>query len=214
MPELKDFLDEIDSARIRRVKELSEVKRIFSQPRETDPLGVQSKAVVVLSYASWEGFYNECVATYHKFLLQCGLKVKDAGWLMLVGALSGEFESLRQRNHSAEAKKSFVENLQSSLACDFTNFDSNVIKARSNLDFDRISENFSILGFPLTSIQRFRNKIDKELVGWRHGVAHGDSPDLTEVDVSKHIDFVANMLALISDHFQAAMLDHLPTELA
>ena len=64
MPKLDDFFDEIDSARVRRAKELSEIKRSFGQLAVNDVYGVASKAVVVLTYANWEGFYNECVRAY------------------------------------------------------------------------------------------------------------------------------------------------------
>jgi hypothetical protein len=68
MPKLDDFFDEIDSARVRRAKELSEIKRSFDQLAPDDVYGVASKAVVVLAYANWEGFYNECVRAYLEIL--------------------------------------------------------------------------------------------------------------------------------------------------
>lgn len=51
--------------------------------------------------------------------------------------------------------------------------------------------------------------MDKELVGWRHGVAHGNAPELTELDVDSHADFAADLLLLVSDTFQEAILDTL-----
>jgi hypothetical protein len=56
MPDLDQYFDEIDVARIRRARELSEIKRRFSTDRVADPAGVNSKATVVLTYANWEGF--------------------------------------------------------------------------------------------------------------------------------------------------------------
>lgn len=207
MFELDDYFDEIDLARVHRVKELSEVKRMFASSTQSDPLGVQSKSVVVLAYASWEGFYNDCVSTYFKFLTDQEMKVVDAGWLMLVGALSSDFESLRARNHSGEAKRAFVENLKDCLSTGFDNFDYNIVKARSNLDFKKISHNYSLLGFDLEPLNVYRIRIDKEVVGWRHGVAHGDAPDLNGLDVENHIDFVTTLLAFVADCFQKAMLE-------
>ncbi len=65
------------------------------------------------------------------------------------------------------------------------------------------------MNFDLTSIQKFRNRLDKELVGWRHGVAHGDQPDLTSLDIADHVDFTAELLIVIADHFQYAMLERM-----
>lgn len=206
MPNIETYFDEIDLARIRRVKELSEIKRQFATSVDSDPLGVQSKAVVVLSYASWEGFHNDCVMTYHKFLSEQRVKVVDAGWFMLVGALSSDFESLRSRNHSRDAKRDFVEMLKERLKCEFDQFDVSTIQARLNLNFERLSSNYTVLGFDLGVFQKYRLRIDKEVVGWRHGVAHGNAPNLDRLDVANHIELIADLLALIADHFQEGML--------
>src|SRR5208282_6399087 len=99
MPEIDLYFDAIDAARIRRVKELSEIKRRFGSDHTTDPSGVSSKAAVVLTYANWEGFYNECLQTYMEFLRERGKKVRETDWMLLVCAFHREFESLRDKNH-------------------------------------------------------------------------------------------------------------------
>ena len=207
MPDIDKYFDEIDTARIRRAKELSEIKRSFGTLGTTDPLGIASKAVVVLAYANWEGFYNDCARAYLSFLRERGGMVRDSDWMLLVSAFNADFESLRDRNHSFDAKRAFVANLKDRLDCGFDVVDVTTIEARSNLDFARLSQNYHLLDFDLSTMQGSRNRLDKELVGWRHSVAHGDSPDLSVMDVSDHVDFAAHMLMLVSDRFQYAMLD-------
>jgi len=68
MPDIDKYFDAIDAARVQRVKELSEIKYKFSANSGPDPENIKSKAVVVLAYANWEGFYNECVHAYARFL--------------------------------------------------------------------------------------------------------------------------------------------------
>ena len=206
MVDIEKFFDAIDGARVQRVKELSEIKRIFGSISSASPFAIGSKAVVVLAYANWEGFYNECVQIYLEFLKECGTKVADAGWLMLTGTLSGDFDALRNRNHSSEGRKEFVARLQTRLNSGFDAFDSNVVMARSNLNYARLSENLTMLNFEFSEIQRSRIRLDKELVGWRHGVAHGTPPDLTAVNVSDHIDFASKLMLTVSDLFQNAIL--------
>ena len=161
------------------------------------------------SYAAWEGFYNECVDVYCEFLQIQGKKVSDAGWKMLVGALVAEFDSLRSRNHSQIAKRDFVENLQVRLACDFSTFDRTPVKARSNLDWEKLDQNFHVLDFDLGPFQPHRNRLNKEVVGWRHGVAHGSAPYLGTLDAADQISFVGQVMMLVSDAFQSAMLGHI-----
>lgn len=207
MPDVDKYFDDIDIARVRRVKELSEIKRSFSRLLSSDPFGIASKAVVVLAYANWEGFYNDCVRTYLDFLREKGGKVRDNDWMLLLSAFHTDFESMRDRNHSFESRRQFVANLQVRLDCGFDAVNAASVEARSNLDFDRLTQNYLLLNFDLSGMQRSRIRLDKELVGWRHAVAHGDSPDLTTMDVGDHVDFTAQLLMLVSDRFQYAMLD-------
>jgi hypothetical protein len=206
MSQLDDFFDEIDSARVRRARELSEIKRSFRQLAADDVYGVASKAVVVLAYANWEGFYNECVRAYLRFLAEKGGKVQDQDWMLLVGALHADFESLRVRNHSSASRNAFVKNLQTRINCGFGAVDGTIVEARSNLDFARLAENYGLLNFDLSTMQKVRNRLDKELVGWRHAAAHGDSPDLKTMDVDAHITFASSLLILVADRFQYSML--------
>ena len=207
---IDDFFDEIDEARSFRVRELSEIKRLFGRRSvSSDPMGVQSKALVVLSYATWEGFYNECVEAYCDFLQLQGKQVSATGWKMIIGVLSAEFESLRGRHHSQAAKGDFINNLKSHLSSDFTKFDRGVVRARSNLDWRQLEYNFEVLGFNLDPIQPHRNRLDKELVSWRHGVAHGNAPNLGSLDAADHINLVADVMMLVSDAFQSAMVKHI-----
>lgn len=207
MPELSDFFDEIDLARIARAKELSELKRSFGRMTDGDVYGIASKAIVVLAYANWEGFYNDCVRAYMQFLVKKGGKVRDFDWPLLVGAFHSDFQSIKDRNYSLESRQQFVEKLKTKIDCGFEAIDATIVEARSNLDFLRLAENYALLSFDLSKMQRVRNRLDKELVGWRHAVAHGDSPDLTSMDVDSHIDFASSLLILLADCFQYAMLD-------
>jgi hypothetical protein len=209
MPDLDQYFDEIDAARIRRVRELSEIKRKFSSDRVPDLAGVNSKATVVLTYANWEGFYNDCARTYIRFLRERGGKIRDTDWMLLLGAFHADFESLRARSHSYDARRQFVADLQVRLECGFESFDDTIVEARSNLDFERLSQNFVVLNIDFSSMQRFRIRLDKEVVGWRHSVAHGDPPDLSALDISDHVDFTANLLIVLADRFQDAMLERI-----
>jgi hypothetical protein len=195
MPEIDLYFDEIDAARIRRTKELSELKRRFRADSVSDPESVHSKATVVLTYANWEGFYNECVRSYVRFLKEQRKKVRETDWMLLVCAFNSDFESLRATNHSSKSKRQFVANLKGRLECGFDALDCTIIEARSNLDYERLSENFGLLSFDLASLQTVRNRLDIELVGWRHSVAHGDAPDLSAFDIAAHVDFTARAVS-------------------
>ena len=210
MPDATKYFDAIDASRIQRAFELSEIKFNFTTDKRPDPLSIRSKAVVVLVYANWEGFYNDCVTIFLDFLSSERVAITSASWLLLVGALSGEFNALRDRHHSGEARRIFVEKLKLRLTSDFGDFDRSVVMARSNLDFETLRSNLTLLDFDETRLLRSRIRLNKELVGWRHAVAHGSPPDLSKVDVVDHVDFASNLMLDVSDLFQEAILKHLP----
>jgi MAE_28990/MAE_18760-like HEPN len=207
MPKLEKFFDDIDGARVRRAKELSEIQRTFGQISGNDMFGVASKAVVVLAYANWEGFYNDCVRTYLQFLVEKGGKVRDQDWMLLVSVFHSEFDSVRDRNHSLEARQVFVKKMQLKLECGFDEVDVKIVEAKSNLNFARLSDNYTMLNFDFANLQRHRNRLDKELVGWRHSVAHGDSPDLSKMDIEAHLSFTSSLLMEVADRFQYSMME-------
>ncbi|WKT60038.1 MAE_28990/MAE_18760 family HEPN-like nuclease [Microbulbifer thermotolerans] len=202
MSEVSRIVQRIDTERLRRARELSELKVRMTEMEGASKYGVNSKALIVLSYAHWEGFYNECVTYYIEALKEADKKVRDTSWLLLIGVLRPDLQRLRDRNHSSSAEIEFVERLRSLLDSDFNNFDNMSIRSRSNLNFATLKNNFNILGFDISPFQRWRIKIDKELVGWRHSVAHGDEPDLSSVDLHRHVQFTQDMLLLLADTFQ------------
>ena len=83
------------------------------------------------------------------------------------------------------------------------------MKARSNLNWNRLAESFQLLDFDMTPLLRHKNRLEVEIVGWRHGVAHGNAPNLGQLDVEDHIRLVGEVMALVADAFQAAMLSHI-----
>jgi hypothetical protein len=196
------FLTEIDSIRLRRAKELSEIKVRMSELDSVAQFGIQSKAVIVLSYAHWEGFYNDCISLYIDFLREERKSVSDVSWPMLIGLLQPDFQRLRDRNHSQLATVAFVRRFEQAMRSDFSGFDKEIVSSRSNLDFSKLKDNFEVMGFDCSPFLRWRLKIDNELVRWRHSIAHGDDPDLSAVDIKGHIAFTQDMLLALSDRFQ------------
>ena len=202
MPELEKYLDRIDIDRIRWARELSEVKRVFSSPPGSDAELVCSQAAVVLCYAAWEGFYNECIDAYISFLRERGGKVRETDRMLLLGAVGADLDSLRDRNHSDEARFDFVANLRARLECGFDKVDESHLKSHSNLNWKRLGYSYSILSFDLLSLQEYRLRLDRELVGWRHSVAHGEMPNLSNLDIANHVDFTSEILVTLADDFQ------------
>lgn len=207
MVAVEKFFDEIDAIRTARAKELIELRAFANTVQSDVHKSLLSKSAIVISYAHWEGFYNECVSQYLSFLVEKGVRVQDVEWRLLVGVIRESLSSLRDRNFSDEAKLDFIDELKNSLECDFNSFSSNEIAASSNLNFEKLRKNFKLMMFDISEFQESRIRIDKELVGWRHGVAHGNDPDLSKLDISNHIEFALSQILKLADVFQWKILE-------
>lgn len=207
MVAIEHFFDELDSVRIARARELTELKSFARSELVDARKGLLTKSVIVLSYAHWEGFYNECVAQYVKLLTARGDLVKDIEWRLLVGVIRGSLDGLRDSNFSDKSKVIFIDNLKDELEADFTQFHRLEVEAKSNLNFEKLRKNFELLNFNIDVFQPSRLRIDKELVGWRHSIAHGDDPDLSEMDATNHIEFALKQMMELADIFQWKMLE-------
>ncbi|MDJ0932605.1 MAE_28990/MAE_18760 family HEPN-like nuclease [Breoghania sp.] len=142
-------------------------------------LEVASRSVVVLCYAEWEGFYNECVEYFIEFL----------------------------KENSLLSRVELIESVLEILDADFERFEKNFVKSKFNLNFSKLEINFSIIGLEIVRLKIYRNRINKDLVLWRHKIAHGDAPDLSLLDARSHVHFTSNLLLEISDIFQQKMQD-------
>ena len=205
MIDIDSFFNDIDRKRFERVRELAEMNHRFTSSDMNFSYDINAKAIIVLAYAHWEGFYNECIQTYISLLQEKGCKVKDISWNLLYGLLSNKLTRLKDKNHSPKATCDFISELYHLIDMDFENFDINVISSRSNLKFDVLRQNYQILGFDIDRFQDKRIRIDTELVKWRNSIAHGDFPDLSSAILSDHIHFTQNLLLTLSDQFQEEM---------
>ncbi|NNU16886.1 hypothetical protein HK107_11210 [Parvularcula sp. ZS-1/3] len=205
-----EAFDRIDQARLSRARSLSNTKQKFtSNLFGVDTSNIASQSVVVLCYAHWEGFYADCVKTYIDFLVARGQRVRETNWLFMVGVLDGAFQSLVDRNASWEAKLDFVESLETRLDTDFSGFNRTCVKPRSNLDADQIALNGRILGIQFEQVHHDRLRINRQLVKWRHEVAHGNEPDLSDVNIVDHCNLTISLLLHIADKFQEKIVSHL-----
>lgn len=206
MLDVDKYWDRIDSERYRRVRELSEIRRFCSSSPASDPESVGSRAAVVLCYAAWEGFYNECITNYLSFMSSLDGKIRDTNWMLLLGAIGADLDSLRDRHHSDDARFDFVRRLETLVEATFSDVDKTHLGRRSIVNFERVRYGYNIFGFDLMELQQHRLRLDRELVAWRNGVAHGVAPDLSALDISRHVHFTRELLATVSDDFQNGML--------
>lgn len=196
-----EFVAEIDAGRIWRVKELSNFRALAMLHSGGTYEESIARAAVVIAYSHWEGFWSDCIDAYMRFHTKLGRRPVLVNRNFLIGMLGSGFRSLKDRNFSDEAKREFVSEIFTGLKADFTAVGTEEIRPRSNFDFKRLTYCANYLNLSIDALQKYRNKIDAEVVGWRHSIAHGEAPDIDRTAVREHLQLVETLTGLVQDAF-------------
>ncbi|WP_374301170.1 MAE_28990/MAE_18760 family HEPN-like nuclease, partial [Paracoccus sp. (in: a-proteobacteria)] len=157
--------------------------------------------LIVLCYAQWEGYLNYCVRNLIRIVNESKL---PAGVLMpglLVCELGPILESAIDRRFSFQSKIDMARQLNSAFKKMSVIENYKLVGAASNLDFKRLAEVFSALGIRLGELAHHKTFIERQLVAWRHQVAHGDAPNLEGADLIRHSQTTESLLTILGDKF-------------
>lgn len=203
----KPYLDKLNLDRIWRLRELSDLRMLHGKAVEKREKEATSRSIVVLTYAHWEGYCSSCASTYIDFLESQGVAYSALPPNMLLGALCKALDSYRDTADNLISWRKLVNAFQVAHGSVASKFDHSVIKPRSNLNFDRLRFIHEIIDADLTPFQKYRLKIDKELVEWRHLVAHGEMFVLKDDAAVSHTRLCEELMFLTKDTFEAALLN-------
>lgn len=195
------YLAELDADRIWRVKEISNFRSLIANQTADHFRECLGRAAVVMAYSHWEGYWSECVKAYIAYLSKRYPRPVLVNRNFIVGMISSHFDRLRNRNFSDLAKKEFVDGFFAAVKGDFLSLTTNEFSPRSNLNFERLKSCAAYLDFDISPFQPYRNRIDHELVRWRHEIAHGGLPPINHGNMDDHLDFSEQLTRLIQDLF-------------
>lgn len=191
----------LDAARIWRVRELSDFRALTAMHGASSYNSAIARAAVVIAYSHWEGYWSDCIEAYLAFRILEGRRPFLVNKDLMLGVLDAEFSSLRDRNFSDVSKRQFLRSVFAAMKADFTAVRPSAFKPRSNMNFERLLYCAETLRLDPAPFQRHRNQIDKEIVGWRHSIAHGDNPSIDMTAVAQHLSLVESLTALTKDAF-------------
>jgi hypothetical protein len=193
--------EKITQERIRRAQDLSNARALM-HGCAPNLLRVAERSLIVLCYANWEGFFNFCVETLIEEVNRLKVDLRREYPSLLAGSINPFVQSYIDRGAEVQHLPVLAKNV--ALAVEQTHVDRSSIKffqAASNLDFDRITVCFESLGLNISLISHHKSFINRELVGWRHSVAHGSEPNLDKADLVKHSNTTADLLLMLSNAF-------------
>lgn len=196
-----NFEKQLSDERARRVKSLSNTRSLYLGSSET-LRDVGGQAIIVLCYAHWEGYFNFCVERYIEYVNSLGRRIVDVNPALLACEIEPHIVSLKDRNFRIELRPNFARKVFSLMACQTISQNVPLLKAASNLDFDRLRACLDALEISEARFLPHRNFIVHELVKWRHQVAHGDEPALGSADFLAHSHRTEELLLITKESFE------------
>ncbi|MBB5721168.1 hypothetical protein FHS72_000775 [Loktanella ponticola] len=204
----ENYIERLSTDRLWRARELSDLRVMHSKAETSREKVVTSRAIVVLSYAHWEGYCSSCAGTLVDFLEAKEVPYSTLPPDMLLGALAAALDSYRDTADNLVSRRKLIAIFQETLGNHIKNFDRRVILPRSNLNFERLRFIHETIGADIQPFQRYRLKIDKELVAWRHLVAHGEMFTLENYLAVAHTNLCEELMFLTKDTFETALYTH------
>lgn len=201
----EEFLKRLSEDRLWRARELSDLRTLHEHAGCMREQKLTSRCVVLLSYAHWEGYCADCVNTFVDYSEAMGFTYDQLPKDLVIGAVSSALDSYRDRADNVRTRLELLNALEGVAASPFSGFDRTVILPRSNLNFERLKFIFSTMDADINPFQKHRIRIDRELVGWRHPVAHGEMFILDHSKVTSHTQFCDELMFLMKDTFESAL---------
>ncbi|SDW17482.1 hypothetical protein SAMN05444358_101126 [Ruegeria halocynthiae] len=205
---LTEFLKKLSDDRLWRVRELSDLRIMHRKAASGREKAATSRAIVVLSYAHWEGYCASCAGTFIDYLEAKKVPYSLLPPDMMLGAVSHALDSYRDTADNLVSRRKLLKLQQQAYTGHIERYDRRVILPRSNLNFDRLRFIHEIIGAEIQPFQKYRLKIDKELVAWRHLVAHGEMFALENLLAADHTKLCEELMFLTKDTFEPFLFEY------
>lgn len=180
--QLEDFL--ADQLSWRR-KELHDLKSVIIEKKKSKELKPLVKSAIVLAYSHWEGYVKDISNAYLSYISFREIPKNE---------VAENFLTLVVQNNLKNKK--FEECiLEISILFDETNKKcviptENIINTDSNLNFEVLNKIMSLIGLDHSFFVTKQQFLDKNLLGCRNAIAHGENRDVNADDYNEIFSFV------------------------
>lgn len=180
-----------------RRKELTTVYTAIKSSR-TKLLNTNIRIGVVLLYAHWEGFIKNAAEYYLIYVAGKKLKYNELGHNLVAICLKNKLTEFEHTNKNT-IHTQLIDFLSGDLNLSANLPTENIIKTQSNLNSNILKEILSILGIDYTQFELKEKYIDSQLLKIRNSVAHGQDPDITEIDFYELYQEITAMMTSIKN---------------
>jgi hypothetical protein len=201
---IEQFSDEVDQIKQWRKKELALMKGQIEGSRESmSKQKVNLRAGHLLLYAHWEGWIKEISKLYLRYINSQRITYSKINSIFLASALKSDILEFQESGKS-NIHIDFVNKLSEVYSSNKrVTIKEDLIQTYSNLSYDILKDILLRLDIKdimdRENLELYETYINKELVGRRNSIAHGEYIDDYDMQAYEEMhDFVINTLDNIS----------------
>ncbi|AWI26806.1 MAE_28990/MAE_18760 family HEPN-like nuclease [Flavobacterium pallidum] len=163
-----------------------ELTNIYTNVSSSKPkqMNTNIRIGVVMLYAHWEGFIKNAAETYLIFVSSKKLTYNQLSNNFIALSLKAKLSVFQETNKNT-LHTQLVDFLLGNLDIRAQVPTENVIKTQSNLNSNILKEILSIIGVSYDQFELKEKFIDTQLLNIRNSVAHGQNPDMDEIEFSE-----------------------------
>jgi hypothetical protein len=195
------FSGEIDSDRIWRIKEISDLKTIAHRSKDSSGTSI-SRATVVICYAHWEGHVKFSALKFFDFVAQRRLTLKNLSKHFTKIYFMPKIGAKTANNMSVKEKLKFIEEILDPSDIKFSKYDKSIVNTRSNLDFSTFSDICLICDVNAEKFESNRLFIDNILLGRRNKIAHGENIPISPGDIDSLAEMTIGLMREFGNSLQ------------
>lgn len=163
----------LEEETIWRLREISDLKAVIKRSDQSFQTSLL-RSFIPIAYAHWEGFVRGCALKYFQHIV---LKRKSYSELIPQFHLNFHLKSIDSfynRKAGISSKCMFLSQVLSSQDMRFVKLDQKIVDTRSNLNFRVLQDICIICGLEGDGFDKYEDFLDKELLGRRNSIAHGE----------------------------------------
>lgn len=189
-----------------RKRELSTLKFAIDTARSSHR-GALRRAVFLLIYSHWEGFFRTCATAYCHYVAHCRIAYENIRPNFIALSLVARVEQLRDAKRSAFIVELVTDLLTRTVSTEAFSW-TEELDTRSNLDSNVLRELLLLIGIDHSPYVIHQKFLDHNLVGLRNQVAHGQLAPVVEVEFEEAMETVRTLLELFRNDVQNAAVQN------
>lgn len=198
-----EFSRQVQQDFLWRFKEITDIKSSIGKASSFLSSNTAIRALVVLTYAHWEGHIKYCAERFADYLSMRRMRFRE---------LSDHFYEVRFAREiqnsgrlSLEDTCALVKKVRSSTDDRFSHFPRDIIDTKSNLNSDVLKNICMICGIRFELFQPHADFIDRILLARRNAIAHGENSLVFAVDPDDLSERTITIMRTFRDECEASI---------